>query len=385
MYRIDDEEEAEDNVFIRGFDSIEKRSQARLSSERRRKYLKCLARRPSFVYTCKDEQGAQYDLTFFVIGDWGRRGNSNQRKAANMMADVAGCMQPTFIVSTGDNFYSHGLRSAKDPNIEESFSNVYNQPSLQVPWYAVLGNHDYGDGINPNANDCAATSLNACPQDCCYSSVWQYTSSFNDKRWNCQNGTFTVPTGNSSLVDIIMMDTSPFVTAYKFTPWYNNAGGLKDQNPEAIKQQLTQSLAASSATWKLVVGHHPIASFGEHCDFAVEKDCLDMKWLEAQLQAAGVAGYFCGHEHDLQYITKLSNPTEPSSPPSWPVYVVSGGGSDVRREEFINYKPTGGYVMPYMVDDQGFVAVRANSSHLVMHYYAATHQQPVYTAVLAHA
>jgi hypothetical protein len=45
----------------------------------------------------------------------------------------------------------------------------------------------------------------------------------------------------------------------------------------------------------------------------------------------------------------------------------------------------GGYVMPYMVDDQGFVAVRANSSHLVMHYYASSHQQPVYTAVLAHA
>lgn len=58
------------------------------------------------------------------------------------------------------------------------------------------------------------------------------------------------------------------------------------------------------------------------------------------LQAAGVAGYFCGHEHDLQYITKLSNPTEPSSPPSWPVYVVSGGGSDVRSEEFIKYQPT---------------------------------------------
>jgi len=52
MYRIDDEEEAEDNVFIRGFDSIEKRSQARLSSERRKKYLKCtqLTRCPGGFY-----------------------------------------------------------------------------------------------------------------------------------------------------------------------------------------------------------------------------------------------------------------------------------------------------------------------------------------------
>jgi len=40
--------------------------------------------------------------------------------------------------------------------------------------------------------------------------VMQYTASFNDTHsirsfWNCQNGTFSVPTGNSSLVDIVMM------------------------------------------------------------------------------------------------------------------------------------------------------------------------------------
>jgi len=57
------------------------------------------------------------------------------------------------------------------------------------------------------------------------------------------------------------------------------------------------------------------------------------------LQAAGVATYFCGHEHNLQYITKPSNPNESSSPPSWPVYVVSGAGSDVRKDEFVNYQP----------------------------------------------
>jgi hypothetical protein len=39
------------------------------------------------------------------IGDWGRLGNGDQRTAAKMMADVAGCMPPAFILSTGDNFY----------------------------------------------------------------------------------------------------------------------------------------------------------------------------------------------------------------------------------------------------------------------------------------
>lgn len=40
------------------------------------------------------------------IGDWGRQGISPQKRVAKMMATVADCMPPAFIISTGDNFYS---------------------------------------------------------------------------------------------------------------------------------------------------------------------------------------------------------------------------------------------------------------------------------------
>lgn len=43
---------------------------------------------------------------FLQIGDWGRRGVREQRKVSNMMATIAACMPPAFIISTGDNFYS---------------------------------------------------------------------------------------------------------------------------------------------------------------------------------------------------------------------------------------------------------------------------------------
>jgi hypothetical protein len=46
------------------------------------------------------------------IGDWGREGNENQRRAAALMARVAACMPPKFVISTGDNFYPRGWPQA---------------------------------------------------------------------------------------------------------------------------------------------------------------------------------------------------------------------------------------------------------------------------------
>ena len=39
------------------------------------------------------------------VGDWGREGSANQRLAAELMAGVARCMPPKFVISTGDNIY----------------------------------------------------------------------------------------------------------------------------------------------------------------------------------------------------------------------------------------------------------------------------------------
>lgn len=41
-----------------------------------------------------------------------------------------------------------------------------------------------------------------------------------------------------------------------------------------------------------------------------------------------------------------------------------------------------GYTLTMMSDKNGFVAVRANASHLVLHYYSAEAALPVHTAVL---
>jgi hypothetical protein len=62
------------------------------------------------------------------------------------------------------------------------------------------------------------------------------------------------------------------------------AGGIWQQDAEATKSQLRGYLKSSGAVWKVVVGHHPIASFGSHCDFRMANDCQQMAWLEPELQ-----------------------------------------------------------------------------------------------------
>jgi hypothetical protein len=56
------------------------------------------------------------------------------------------------------------------------------------------------------------------------------------------------------------------------------------------------------------------------------------------LQDAGVAAYLAGHDHDLQHNVKLSNPGDDSSDPVWPHHVVSGAGSETRKNEKKSYK-----------------------------------------------
>lgn len=45
-----------------------------------------------------------------------------------------------------------------------------------------------------------------------------------------------------------------------------------------------------------------------------------------------------GHDHDLQHNVKLSDPDDDSSDPAWPHHVVSGAGSQTRKNEKKNYK-----------------------------------------------
>lgn len=215
--------------------------------------------------------------TFAVLGDWGRD-TPEQHHVAAAMGRAAAAARSDFVLAIGDNFYSDGVASVDDPLWQSVFEGVYTHPALQVPWYALLGNHDYRG--NPQAQlDYAARS----------------------KRWRMPARYYQV--ADAALVradaDLFAIDTSPFVERYR-----SNDGMIgsntRSQDTKAQLAWLDHALSQSRAKWKLVTGHHPIRSGGSGHG--------DQPEIIAQvlpiLNRHGVQAYIAGHDHDLQHIRR---------------------------------------------------------------------------------
>lgn len=67
-----------------------------------------------------------------------------------------------------------------------------------------------------------------------------------------------------------LQDTNPLILRYAGRPWTSFLEGWDTQDDMAIRAALQQQLNASwsaggAARWRLVVGHHPVKSLGQHC------------------------------------------------------------------------------------------------------------------------
>lgn len=228
-------------------------------------------------------------LPFLVVGDWGDPNEGVQRAVAHAMGDVAAGMRSAFVISTGDNFYHGGVESVGDPRWRDTFESVYSAPSLQTPWYSVLGNHDY-EG-SPGA-EVAYTRE---------SSRWRMPSRY----WRED---MALPDG--ARATFFFLDTTPIA----------HLAGLRDAVPQAdfgARDQimwLERVLAACTSEWKIVVGHHPILSSGSHG--ASEALAHHIRPL---LERYGVRAYFNGHDHNLEHLH--ANGVD---------YICSGSGSEAR-------------------------------------------------------
>lgn len=240
-------------------------------------------------------------LNFLVIGDWGRGGDFLQKETAATLNNVAKKIDPSFFVSTGDNFYENGVASVDDPQWWQSFENVYTGGALFKEWFAVLGNHDY------KGNTLA-----------------QIEYSKKSRRWKMPNYYYsferTIPSTNTKIL-FIFLDTNQFEKGYYKRP--EAYPDIQKQNPQKQIAWLDSLLANSKADWKFVIGHQHVYTGG------IRKDNKSAtgEVLKPILEKYNVDAYICGHEHDLQHL-KAEGKTQ---------YFISGAGSELRETGSIQY------------------------------------------------
>jgi tartrate-resistant acid phosphatase type 5 len=213
-------------------------------------------------------------LNFLVFGDWGRQGERDQVEVAAQMAQAAQDMGAKFVISVGDNFYENGVASVSDPHWRASFEDVYQQASLQIPWHAVLGNHDYHGN---------------CDAQLAYHKI--------NPRWNMPARYYLQShlLDGGATADFFYLDTTPMVKSYRTKKATRQQVATQDA-PQQL-DWFKAALADSKARWKIVIGHHPIYSGGEHGDTRELVESILPLLHEHKVQA-----YFNGHDHDLQHL-----------------------------------------------------------------------------------
>ena len=100
----------------------------------------------TFLFPMGVGLGAEEDTSFLLIGDWGSP-SGGEGEVARAMATFAAKAQSRFVISLGDNFYNKGVASTADPRWILGFEDIFAANSLQIPWYVILGNHDYEGNI----------------------------------------------------------------------------------------------------------------------------------------------------------------------------------------------------------------------------------------------
>ncbi|MBL8294960.1 MAG: metallophosphoesterase [Bryobacterales bacterium] len=216
------------------------------------------------------------------IGDFGYEGGDSGRQAVARAIQKRNQQYPFQIgLTVGDNFYPSGVSSDSDPIWKKIWETDYGP--IRVPFFASLGNHDY-DG-NEQA---------------------QIEYEKKSATWRMPGRYYTFQAGP---VRFFALDTDEGTARRWYSLWERKWSA---EQAEWLKKALTQY---KDARWKVVYGHHPVYSDGEHGDTS-----RMIKQLLPILREQKVDVYLAGHDHDLQYHVR----------DGLHFAIVGGGGKDTR-------------------------------------------------------
>jgi acid phosphatase len=186
-------------------------------------------------------------IGFLFFGDWGYMGD-DQLSVAQAMGTYADDWRNDveFVLAMGDNFYKNddfkthnGVYDTSDSQWDYLYRNVYTHQSLQIPWYATLGNHDYHG--NPEAQI-------------------DFYKSKKDPRWvmrdHCYNQRWYLNGAKDPLLEIVFIDTT--ILSPTIIPETSKGGKYEASKEDIAKQyaMVEKMLSQSKATWLFVSGHY---------------------------------------------------------------------------------------------------------------------------------
>ena len=101
----------------------------------------------AFAFPSVTHAQAPREVNLLAMGDWGMN-NPDQRAVSGALSRFVQQSQKPFsgMLLVGDNFYMKLPGGVHDPMWNHAFESMYDPASLDFPFFAVLGNHDYKDG-----------------------------------------------------------------------------------------------------------------------------------------------------------------------------------------------------------------------------------------------
>lgn len=278
----------------------------------------------SYAQNAEVWKAMEKPLNFFLANDLGRNGYYDQKPIAELMGNMAEQIDIECVIAAGDVHHFEGVRSVSDPLWMTNYELIYSHPELMIPWYSILGNHEYRGNTQ---------------------AVIDYTNV--SARWNMPARYYTKTFENDGVsVRLVMLDTAPLISKYRKDT---------EQYPDACKQDLDRQLAWTDSVltvakedWVLVIGHHPI--YAETPKNNSERSDMQNR-LDTILRKHRVDMYLCGHIHNFQHIRMPGNNID---------YIVNSSAS-LSRE----VKPIKGTL--FCSGEPGFSLITADKNSLSLH------------------
>jgi hypothetical protein len=235
-------------------------------------------------------------VRFVAMGDTGE-GNEDQYMVAAAIKNVCDAQGCDFVILLGDNFYDSGVDSVSDSQWDTKFEDPYAE--LDLPFFAVLGNHDYGGTLAFTETGGLGNEFDKGPVEVAYTD-----STESSGKWTMPDTFYTFTWGN---VGFIMMDTNSIL-------WNDTSNG--DQRA----WWTTAMMEVSGVDWVIGAGHHPYVSNGRHGN-AGSYESIEVGGVELpnplpilngnqvksffdDVVCGNVDLYFAGHDHNLQWLNE---------------------------------------------------------------------------------